>query len=86
VPDGDDFWIGPAVDGPPTSGVHVAFGARSREEVDAFFAAALAAGGRERVAPGVQRQYGDRYYGAFVEDPDGNNIEAVFHSAEPLVG
>jgi catechol 2,3-dioxygenase-like lactoylglutathione lyase family enzyme len=82
---GDDFWIGPTPDGgQPTRGVHVAFGARSREEVDAFFAAALGAGGTERVPPGVQEQYSDRYYGAFVSDPDGNNIEAVFHSPEPL--
>lgn len=81
----DDFWIGAVLDGGrPSRGVHVAFAARSREEVDAFFVAALGAGGRERVPPGVQKQYSDRYYGAFVDDPDGNNIEAVFHSPEPL--
>jgi catechol 2,3-dioxygenase-like lactoylglutathione lyase family enzyme len=70
-------------DGEPlTSGpVHVAFVADSREQVDAFHAAALAAGGRDNGAPGVREQYsseyGGRYYAAFVLDPDGNNIEAV---------
>jgi len=82
--EGDDFWIGQVLDGPPARGVHVAFAATSREEVDAFFTAALAAGGTERVPPGVQLQYSPRYYAAFVSDPDGNNIEAVFHSPDPL--
>jgi catechol 2,3-dioxygenase-like lactoylglutathione lyase family enzyme len=82
----DGFWIGPALDSPPTRNVHVAFGAAGTEQVDAFFAAALAAGGTERVAPGVQLQYSDRYYAAFVNDPDGNNIEAVFHAPAPLTG
>jgi len=81
----DDFWIGSCLDGPPSRGVHVAFTAVSREQVQAFHAAALAAGGTERLAPGVQLQYSDRYYGAFVNDLDGNNIEAVFHSPEPIV-
>jgi len=88
VEGGDDFWIGPALTGPDdrpvTRGAHVAFAAESREQVDAFFAAALAAGGSVIVKPGVQHQYSGRYYGAFVADPDGNNIEAVFHSPEPL--
>lgn len=83
--DADDFWIGPVPEGgTPTSGVHVAFAANGTAEVDAFYAAALAATGTARVAPGVQRQYSDRYYGAFVSDPDGNNIEAVFHAPQPL--
>jgi catechol 2,3-dioxygenase-like lactoylglutathione lyase family enzyme len=68
----------------PTSGAHVAFGAPSREAVDTFYAAALAHGGRHRGAPGVWVQYSERYYAAYVWDPDGNNIEAVFHSPETL--
>jgi catechol 2,3-dioxygenase-like lactoylglutathione lyase family enzyme len=68
----------------PTTGAHVAFDAPGREAVDAFYAAALARGGRHRGAPGVWVQYSQRYYAAFVWDPDGNNIEAVFHSREPL--
>ncbi|HEV2528482.1 MAG TPA: VOC family protein [Thermomicrobiales bacterium] len=63
----------------PTSGAHVAFVATSREQVDAFFAAALGAGGREKIAPAEHPEYHEGYYGAFVWDPDGNNIEAVFH-------
>jgi catechol 2,3-dioxygenase-like lactoylglutathione lyase family enzyme len=67
---------------PYTSGpVHVAFVAESREQVDAFYAAGLEAGGRDNGAPGVREQYssdlGGTYYAAFVLDPDGNNIEAV---------
>lgn len=70
----------------PTSGAHVAFDAPSREAVDAFYAAALEHGGRQRGAPGVWVQYSERYYAAYLWDPDGNNIEAVFHSPEPLTG
>jgi catechol 2,3-dioxygenase-like lactoylglutathione lyase family enzyme len=72
----DELWIDQA--GGPTSQVHVAFQARDREEVDRFFAAALAAGGRDNGAPG-ERSYHPGYYAAYVLDPDGNNIEAVFH-------
>ncbi|WP_048647750.1 VOC family protein [Nitratireductor soli] len=61
---------------------HVAFTARSRAEVDAFHAAALAAGGRDNGAPGLRPHYHPDYYGAFVFDPDGNNIEAVCHRPE----
>ena len=61
-----------------TGRVHFAFQAKSREVVDAFHKAALAAGGRDNGAPGI-RPYHPGYYGAFVLDPDGNNIEAVFH-------
>jgi catechol 2,3-dioxygenase-like lactoylglutathione lyase family enzyme len=60
------------------SGAHIAFTADSREQVDAFHAAALAAGGRDNGPPG-DRPYGGIYYAAFVLDPDGHNIEAVFH-------
>jgi catechol 2,3-dioxygenase-like lactoylglutathione lyase family enzyme len=59
--------------------VHVAFAADSTEQVRAFHAAALAAGGRDNGAPGPRPQYGEGYYGAFVLDPDGHNVEAVFH-------
>ncbi|MEE9876973.1 MAG: VOC family protein [Stenotrophomonas maltophilia] len=60
-------------------GVHVAFACASRDQVDAFHAAALAAGGRDNGAPGLRPWYHPDYYGAFVLDPDGNNIEAVCH-------
>jgi catechol 2,3-dioxygenase-like lactoylglutathione lyase family enzyme len=62
----------------PISRVHLAFQAPDRATVDAFHRAALAAGGRDNGAPG-EREYHPGYYGAFVLDPDGNNIEAVFH-------
>jgi catechol 2,3-dioxygenase-like lactoylglutathione lyase family enzyme len=63
---------------PPNVPSHIAFTASSPEEVDAFHAAALRAGGRENGAPG-ERPYGGYYYAAFVLDPDGHNIEAVYH-------
>jgi catechol 2,3-dioxygenase-like lactoylglutathione lyase family enzyme len=70
-----NFWIGP---GSPASGpTHVAFAARSRAEVDAFHAAAIAAGGRDNGPPGLRPHYDPNYYGAFILDPDGNNVEAV---------
>jgi catechol 2,3-dioxygenase-like lactoylglutathione lyase family enzyme len=69
---------GGAVGGP----VHIAFVAESREQVDAFHRAAIEAGGRDNGAPGVREQYSSsedgQYYAAFVLDPDGNNVEAVF--------
>ena len=60
--------------------VHFAFTAENRAQVDAFFAAGLAAGGTDNGAPGVRAHYHPDYYGAFVRDPDGNNIEAVCHA------
>ena len=57
---------------------HTAFVARSRAEVEAFYKAALAAGGRDNGPPGPRDHYGPNYYAAFVLDPDGNNIEAVY--------
>lgn len=63
-----------------TGRVHLAFQAPNREVVDAFYRQALEAGARDNGAPG-ERQYHPGYYAAFVEDPDGNNIEAVFHGA-----
>lgn len=67
-----------AAAGAPTGRHHLAFQARDRAMVDAFHAAALAAGGHDHGAPG-ERPYHPGYYAAFVLDPDGNNIEAVFH-------
>jgi catechol 2,3-dioxygenase-like lactoylglutathione lyase family enzyme len=61
--------------------VHVCFAAKSREEVDAFYRAALAAGGRDFGPAGRRPEYHPGYYGAFVLDPDGHNIEAVIHGA-----
>src|SRR3954468_7960723 len=78
---GDDFpffWIGKRERGPQT-GVHVAFRVERRELVDAFHAAALAAGGTDNGGPGPREIYHPNYYGAFVLDPDVNNVEAVSH-------
>jgi catechol 2,3-dioxygenase-like lactoylglutathione lyase family enzyme len=65
-------------DGEPTSGLHIAFQAPDRETVQRFYDAALAAGGRDNGRPG-DRDYHPGYYAAYVLDPDGNNVEAVFH-------
>jgi catechol 2,3-dioxygenase-like lactoylglutathione lyase family enzyme len=73
----DDFAISSKY--PPGGQLHVAFAADSREAVDAFHAAALEAGGEDNGAPGVRPEYSPGYYGAFVLDPDGHNVEAVFH-------
>ena len=72
-----DFWLHESAEVGP--GRHYAFTARSRAEVDAFHKAALAAGGRDNGAPGIRAHYHPDYYGAFVIDPDGNNVEAVCH-------
>ena len=61
----------------PESGAHICFRARSTELVDAFHAAALAAGGTSDGAPGIRPAHGEGYYAAFIRDPDGNRIEAV---------
>ena len=71
------FWIGTGAK--PKGGTHVAFAVETRAEVDAFHRAAIAAGGRDNGAPGLRPEYHPHYYGAFVFDPDGNNIEAVCH-------
>jgi catechol 2,3-dioxygenase-like lactoylglutathione lyase family enzyme len=65
----------------PKGGAHVAFAARTRAEVDNFYKAALSAGGRDNGPPGPRPHYHATYYGAFIFDPDGNNIEAVCHAA-----
>jgi len=80
VPGKGYFWIGLAKE-PPT-GTHVAFAAPDRATVHAFHEAALAAGGRDNGKPGLRPQYQVNYYGAFVLDPDGHNIEAVCYAAE----
>ena len=74
------FWIG---GGKPVEGpVHIAFTAPSRAAVDAFYRAALAAGGRDNGAPGIRAHYHPNYYGAFAFDLDGHNVEAVCHLPE----
>jgi catechol 2,3-dioxygenase-like lactoylglutathione lyase family enzyme len=70
------FWI---ARGDVTANVHVAFVANSRADVDAFYRAALAAGGRDNGPPGLRPHYHASYYAAFVLDPDGHNVEAVCH-------
>jgi catechol 2,3-dioxygenase-like lactoylglutathione lyase family enzyme len=77
---GADFWIGRR--DPTTAGTHVAFTAADRAAVDAFHAAALEAGGSDNGAPGPRPQYHEHYYGAYVLDPDGNNVEAVCHTPD----
>ena len=76
------FWIAPLEKDQASAISHIAFGAKSRAEVDAFHAAALEAGGRDEGKPGLREHYHPGYYGAFVFDPDGNNIEAVTHKPE----
>ena len=80
------FWIG---GGPPSywdsshkpgaAPMHIAFVAKDRATVDAFYAAAMAAGAKDFGPPGVRKEYHPSYYGAFVLDPDGNDVEAVCH-------
>ena len=90
-----DFWIkqgeplgfgtpprSPAAAGCGGPAVHVAFASDDRSGVDAFYQAALAAGARDNGVPGLRPEYHPNYYGAFVLDPDGYNIEAVCHKAE----
>ena len=75
-----DFWIGG--EGAMNKPVHVAILAKDRATVDAFYKAAMAAGGRDNGPPGLRPHYHANYYGAFVLDPDGHNIEAVCHAPE----
>jgi catechol 2,3-dioxygenase-like lactoylglutathione lyase family enzyme len=77
-----DFWI--SAEKSPTDKLHVAFRAPSRSVVKEFYAAAMAAGGRDNGPPGIREMYHPEYYGAFVLDPDGHNIEACCH--EPYLG
>ena len=71
------FWIGTREE--LQTGAHIAFAAADRATVDRFYQAAIAAGGRDNGAPGIRPNYHPNYYGAFVLDPDGHNIEAVCH-------
>jgi len=72
-----DFWLAEGT--PQSPRIHIAFRAESRAVVDAFHAAAIAAGGKDNGAPGPRPHYHEKYYGAFVLDPNGHNIEAVVH-------
>lgn len=72
----DELYV--SADGEPTSGLHIAFQAADQDAVQRFYDAALAAGGRDNGPPG-ERDYHPGYYAAYVLDPDGNNVEAVFH-------
>lgn len=78
IPPKPDFWISRgAVQSAP---LHIAFRAATRAEVDGFYSAAMSAGGRDNGKPGLRPHYHANYYGAFVLDPDGNNVEAVCHA------
>jgi catechol 2,3-dioxygenase-like lactoylglutathione lyase family enzyme len=74
------FWLAGA--GKTTPRVHIAFAANNRAEVDAFYKAAIAAGGKDNGPPGIRAMYHPTYYGAFVIDADGHNVEAVCHKPE----
>lgn len=76
-----DFWIG---QGEVKQPIHVAFRASGRAQVREFYAAAITAGGTDNGPPGTRPQYHEHYYGGFVHDPDGHNVEAVCH--EPFLG
>ena len=72
-----DFWVAEGTPNAPP--IHIAFRAKSTAEVDAFYAAAMANGGRDNGSPGPRPHYHENYYGAFVLDPDGHNVEVVCH-------
>lgn len=74
------LWIGSFA--PPPGPIHIAFAAENREQVRQFYAAAMAAGGKDNGPPGLREKYHPNYYGAFVIAPDGHNVEAVCHSPE----
>lgn len=78
-PGGEDLWIAAGEAGPP---LHIALAAPRRPVVDAFHAAATAAGGRDNGGPGLRPRYHAEYYAAYVLDPDGNNVEAVHLGAD----
>ena len=73
------LWL---TEGVPNGPVHVAFVAKTRDAVKDFYTAALPAGGKDNGQPGPRPQYSANYYGGFVKDPDGNNIEAVCHKEQ----
>ena len=93
ISEGEDYFAADelfvSADGPPTEGLHIAFQAPDQETVQRFHEAALSAGGRDNGAPG-ERDYHPGYYAAYALDPDGTNVEAVYHgpvrrSAESVV-
>jgi catechol 2,3-dioxygenase-like lactoylglutathione lyase family enzyme len=77
---GSTIWAGQGLAQKPIA--HLAFRAKDRKAVDAFYKAALSAGGKDNGKPGLRENYSPTYYAAFVLDPDGNNVEAVCHSAK----
>ena len=82
TPPKPDFWIGPQATGTGFRESHLAFAAPDRAAVHEFFAAAVAAGAEVLHAPRLWPEYHPAYFGAFVRDPDGNNVEAVCHTPE----
>jgi catechol 2,3-dioxygenase-like lactoylglutathione lyase family enzyme len=80
--DRPDFWIGPLEEGTTNRPNHIAFRAGSRSAVRAFFETAVGLGAEVLHEPRLWPEYHETYYGAFVRDPDGNNVEAVCHTAE----
>jgi catechol 2,3-dioxygenase-like lactoylglutathione lyase family enzyme len=84
VPPKPDFWVEEGMPNEPR--VHIAFRAANHKEVQEFYKAALAAGGKDNGAPGLRPHYHEHYYGAFVLDPDGHNIEACCHEPVPPIG
>jgi catechol 2,3-dioxygenase-like lactoylglutathione lyase family enzyme len=76
------LWVGEAEGDAMASSVHLALTSADRASVDAFYNAAIAAGAKDNGPPGLRPQYHEHYYGAFVIDPDGNNLEAVCHKPE----
>jgi len=78
VPPKPDFWMNQAP--PQVPHIHIAFHSQNRAAVDAFYRAALAAGGRDNGPPSLRPHYHEHYYGAFVLDPDGHNVEACCHA------
>lgn len=82
IPPMPDFWIGPRSTGEGFRETHIAFQAPDRAAVRAFFDAAVSAGAGALHEPRVFPEYHPNYYGAFVRDPDGNNVEAVCHTPE----
>ena len=80
VPPKPDFWMREGT--PQVPHIHLAFRAENRAAVDAFYRAAMAAGGRDNGPPGLRPHYHANFYGAFVLDPDGHNVEACCHDPE----
>lgn len=75
-----EFWFGEALEA--NHPMHIAFSADNRDQVRQFYEAAIAAGGKDNGGPGIREEYHSNYYGAFVIDPDGHNVEAVCHTPE----